>query len=45
MFKDIFNFEHERRMTVPADADYIYEEGYSAGWPDGWTDELYLRRN
>ncbi len=45
MFTDIRNFEHERMMTVPADADYIYEEGYSAGWPDGWTDDLYLRRN
>ena len=45
MFKDIRNFEHERMMAVPEDADYIYEEGYSAGWPDEWTDDLYLRRN
>ncbi len=45
MFTDIRDLEHERMMTVPADADYIFEEGYSAGWPDGWTDDLYLRRN
>lgn len=44
-FQDIRNREAERFSTVPADADYLYEEGYSVGWPDEWTEDLLLRRN
>ena len=44
-FHDIRNREAERISTVPADADYLYEEGYSVGWPDEWTEDLMLRRN
>jgi len=31
--------------TVPEDGEYLYEEGYSVGWPEEWTDDLMLRRN
>ncbi|MDE2996591.1 MAG: hypothetical protein OXT73_07635 [Bacteroidota bacterium] len=44
-FRDIRTREAERMATVPGDADYLYEEGYSVGWPDEWTDDLMLRRN
>ena len=43
--QDIRNREAQRISTVPADADYLFEEGYSVGWPDEWTDDLMLRRN
>ncbi len=31
--------------TLPEEGDYLYEKGYSAGWPDEWTEDLFLRRN
>lgn len=44
-FKDIRAREAERMSTIPEDGDYLYEEGYSVGWPEEWADDLMLRRN
>lgn len=44
-FRDIRSREAERMATVPGDTDYLYEDGYSIGLPDEWTDDLMLRRN
>ena len=44
-FKDIRAREADRMATVPEDGEYLYEEGYSVGWPEEWTDDLMLRRN
>ena len=44
-FRDIRSREAERMATVPGDTDYLYEEGYSVGLPEEWTDDLMMRRN
>ncbi|MDA0875497.1 MAG: hypothetical protein O3C45_10615 [Bacteroidetes bacterium] len=44
-FRDIRSREAERMATVPGDTDYLYEDGYSIGWPEEWTHDLMLRRN
>jgi len=44
-FEDIRRREAERVAVVPSEADYLYEEGYSVGWPEEWTDDLMVRRN
>lgn len=44
-FQDIRQREAERMATIPEEVDYLYEEGYSVGWPEEWTDDLVLRRN
>ena len=44
-FRDIRSREAERMATVPGEVDYLYEEGYSVGWPEEWAEDLMLRRN
>lgn len=44
-FRDIRSREAERMATVPGESDYLYEEGYSIGLPEEWTDDLMMRRN
>jgi len=44
-FKDIREREAERMATIPEEVDYLYDEGYSVGWPEEWTDDVMLRRN
>lgn len=44
-FRDIRQREAERMATIPEEVDYLYEEGYSVGWPEEWSDDLMLRRN
>lgn len=44
-FRDIRAREAERMATIPEDGDYLYEEGYSVGWPEEWSEDLMLRRN
>ncbi len=44
-FSDIRLREAERMATIPGDVDYLYDDGYSVGWPEEWTDDLTLRRN
>jgi hypothetical protein len=44
-FRDIRSREAERMATVPGDTEYLYEEGYSVGLPEEWTDDLMMRRN
>lgn len=44
-FRDIRSREAERMAAVPGETDYLYEDGYSIGLPDEWTDDLMMRRN
>lgn len=44
-FRDIRKREAERMAAIPDEGDYLYEEGYSVGWPEEWADDLMLRRN
>ena len=42
---DIRRKEGERMATIPDEMDYRYDEGYSLGWPQEWSDDLTVRRN
>ena len=44
-FRDIRAREAERMAAVPGDGDYLYEEGYSVGYPEEWSEDLIRRRN
>jgi len=44
-FEDVLVKAGREVAALVDDEDYIYEEGYSAGWPSGWTEDLFLRRN
>jgi hypothetical protein len=44
-FADIRRKEGERMATIPEEMDYSYDEGYSMGWPQEWSDDLAARRN
>jgi len=44
-FEDIHVGGPHPVATLPEEGHYLYEEGYSAGWPQEWTEDLSQRRN
>lgn len=42
---DIRRKEGERMASIPEEMDYSYDEGYSMGWPQEWSEDLEVRRN
>jgi len=42
---DIRTREAERVSMGPDNRDYHWDEGFSLGWPEHWTEDLIARRN
>lgn len=44
-FTDIRSLEKSRVLIGPEEEDYMFADGLSTGWPEGWMDDLHRRRN